>query len=214
MAKEEIKYYLDDNGGLWKMNGSEHLFFSRKTFEWVKAEIFFILPCWEQLPCEQVEQKLEYLKSLGKDEWERTPIRYFSNDNDDVFAIDLYGNEYYVLADMSLKPANKGTVDCMWDGLSKEEAESFVEKEYKEEKWVLAGSGSKLTRYIGDYEGIIWLGDYQGGLPKSKIGYRSEVIHDDGMSDPAIVAFFESDSIDELKKMTEFRMNRGSVIIE
>ena len=145
---------------------------------------------------------------------EKTPLRYFCDDNGKVYAADILGNEFYVLADMTLMPANKGTIDCMREGLSRDEAEAFVKKEYKEEKWILEDNGERLVRFIGDYKGIIWLGDYQGGLQKSEIGYRSEVILDDGMSDPAAVAFFETASIEELKKMTEFRMNRGSPITE
>ena len=30
---EEIKYYLDDNGGLWKSEGSSHYYFSRTRIE-------------------------------------------------------------------------------------------------------------------------------------------------------------------------------------
>lgn len=214
---EEIKYYLDDNGGLWKSEGSSHYYFSRTRIEWIKSAIFFILPSWDyecSITDEDAKKILTDYTADGKWEEEETPLRYFANDNDDVFAEDIYGNEFYVLADMTLMPANKGTIDCMWKGLSKNEAEASVKEEYRKEKWILEDKGSRLVRFIGDYKGIIWLGDYQGGLPKSEIGYRSEVIHDDGMSDPAAVAFFEAASIEELKKVTEFRMNRRSPITE
>ncbi len=214
---EEIKYYLDDNGGLWKSEGSNHYYFSRIRLEWIKSAIFFILPSWDyecSITDEDAKKILTDYTANGKWEEEETPLRYFSNDNDDVFAEDIYGNEFYVLADESLMPATKGTIDCMWDGLSEKEAEDFCKKIYQRDEWIMLAKGERLERFIGDYKGIIWLGDYQGGLPKSEIGYRSEVILDDGMSDPAAVDFFEAASIEELKKMTEFRMNRGSLITE
>ncbi len=203
------QYYLEDNGNLWKKENGKEFFFTRKTLEWIESKIVYILPGWDynnKISDKDGEKVLKDYTNEGKWDEEEEPIRYFANDNDVVFAIDLLGNEFYVLADMTLKPAEKGTVDCMWGGLTKREAESIVEKEYKEEKWILAGAGKKLVRFIGDYEGIIWLGNYQGGLPKSEIGYRSEVIHDDGIDIPATVAYFEAETIDELKTMTEKRM--------
>ena len=214
---EKTKYYLDDDGGLWKTIGVQDYFFSRKKQEWITPKFIFKFPIWDYkntITEDEANKILSDYKKEGIWEDEPVPMRYYANDNDNVFAHDVYDNEYYVLADMSLKPASSGTIDIMWGGLSKEEAESFVKKEYQEEKWILEAHGERLVRFIGDYKGIIWLGEYQGGLPKSEIGYRSEVIHDDGMSDPAAVAFFEAASIEELKKVTEFRMNRGSPIKE
>lgn len=214
---EKTKYYLDDDGGLWKTIGAQAYFFSRKKRKWIAPKFIFKIPVWDyknKITEDQANKVLADYKKEGIWEYEKTPIRYYANDNDEIFALDVYENEFYVLADLTLKPANKGTIDCMWRGVTRDEAETFVKKEYQEKKWILEAAGSRLVRFIGDYKGIIWLGDYQGGLPKSEIGYRSEVILDDGMSDPSAVAFFEAASIEELKKMTEFRMNRGSPITE
>ena len=175
---EETKYYLDDNGGLWKSEGSSHYYFSRTRLEWIESAISFILPSWDyecSITDEDGKKILTDYTADGKWEEEETPLRYFANDNDDVFAEDIYGNEFYVLADESLMPASKGTIDCMWGGLSEKEAEDFCKKMYQRDEWIMLAKGERLERFIGDYKGIIWLGDYQGGASKKRnwISFRS-----------------------------------------
>ncbi len=127
--ENEIQYYLDDDGGLWKKNRIEEYYFSRKKLNWIKSKIVFILPAWDydnKITEDAAEKILADYKSEGKWDEETIPFRYFSNDNDMVFAEDILGNEYYVQKDMSLKPAPKGTVDIMWGGVSEEIAKELV----------------------------------------------------------------------------------------
>ena len=209
--ENEIQYYLDDDGGLWKKVGHDDYFFSRKELNWIKSEIVFISLAWDydnKITADAAEKIQKDYKAEGKLEDEKIPFRYFSNDNDFVFAEDIYGNEFYVLADMTLKPADKGTIDLYWGGVSKEEAETLTKQLYMNETWIMVAKGERLECYIGDYKGIIWLGEYQDGLPKSEKGYRSEIVMDDGMSYPCTVAYFEGETVEELKQITEQEMKR------
>ena len=175
------------------------------------------MPSWDYdcaITTEAAEKILSDYKADGKWEEETIPFRYFSNDNDNVFAKDILRNVFYVLAYMTLKPAPKGTVDCMWGGVSKEEAETLTKQLYEKDTWLMVAKGERLERYIGDYKGIIWLGDYQGGLPKSEIGYRSEVIHDDCIDTPYPIAYFEETTIEKLKEVTEMEMKKRYSIQE
>ncbi len=122
---EEITYYLDDKTGLWKKEKGSEFFFSRKELTWIKSRIVFILPAWDYnnaISAEKANEVLNTFLSAGKQEDEIIPRRYFSNDNDIVFAVDILGNEYYVNPDKSLKAAPKGTVDPLWGGISEEDA--------------------------------------------------------------------------------------------
>jgi hypothetical protein len=42
-----MKYYLDDNGGLWKKNETDDFYFSRKSLKWIKSHIAFIVGDFE-----------------------------------------------------------------------------------------------------------------------------------------------------------------------
>lgn len=53
-------------------------------------------------------------------------MRYFLSDYDRAFAIDEKGNEFYVTKSKGLIAADKGTVDIMWGGITKEEAEEYA----------------------------------------------------------------------------------------
>ena len=119
-----MKYYLDENGGLWKKEEHSDFYFSRKTLTWIKSEIVFIAGDFEynnEIKTETAEKILADYKSEGKWEDEDFPLRYFSNDNDIPFAIDILGNEFYVTKH-GLKEADKGTVDIMWGGITKQNA--------------------------------------------------------------------------------------------
>ena len=119
-----MKYYLDENGELWKKDGADDFYFSRKSLEWIKSAIVFIAGSFEynnEIETEAAEKILADYKAEGKWGNEELPIRYFSNDNDIPFAIDVLGNEYYVTKN-GLKEADKGTVDCMWGGITEESA--------------------------------------------------------------------------------------------
>ncbi|MCR4940208.1 MAG: hypothetical protein K5930_08910 [Treponemataceae bacterium] len=207
---EKIKYYLHDEGELWKKEDGKDFYFSSTKLEWIESRIYFILPSWDYenaLDPHKAEEILSAYKADGKWEEEETPLRYFANDNDSVYAEDIYGKEFYVLADMTLKPARKGTVDCMWGGLTREEAEDFCKKEYKKDDWIMVNCGRTLVRYIGDdYIGTIRLEeDRQEGTEKEKL-YRAEIQLDDGMDYPYVVSYLEATSLEELKKKTERKM--------
>ena len=53
-------------------------------------------------------------------------MRYFLSDYDKAFAIDTKGNEFYVSESKGLIPAEKGTVDLMWGGITEEEAKKYA----------------------------------------------------------------------------------------
>jgi len=53
-------------------------------------------------------------------------MRYFLSDYDKAFAIDTKGNEFYVSKSKGLIPAEKGTVDLMWGGITEEEAKKYA----------------------------------------------------------------------------------------
>ena len=55
-------------------------------------------------------------------------MRYFLDNQDDVWAIDQNGNEFLVTK-KKLIPAKKGSVDLMWGGCSEEEAEHFAKQQ-------------------------------------------------------------------------------------
>lgn len=122
-------YYLDDKGGLWKKEGYDEYFFSRKKLEWIKCQIAYIWPEWEyRFKINEKEAQRahdDYVKD-GIWETEETPFRYYANDNDLVFAEDILGNEFIVLNDMSLKLAPKGTVDPYWGGVTELEARQMI----------------------------------------------------------------------------------------
>lgn len=203
VAEGTPDYYLDDDGGLWKKEGSDQFYFSRTRLEWVKSAIFYILPSWDYenvLTDKDAEKIIADYKADGKWEEEKIPLRYFANDNDSVFAKDIFGNEFYVLADMSLKSAEKGTVDIMWGGITEKEAEKIQESEYQKGKWLLVAKGERWERYMGDYKAVIKLVDYPGEPKLPKKGFRAEIILDDGEGMPATVAYLESENLDELKE--------------
>lgn len=52
-------------------------------------------------------------------------MRYYLDNQDDVWAIDKDGNEYLVTKD-KLIPAKRGSVDIMWGGITEEEAKSYA----------------------------------------------------------------------------------------
>ena len=204
--ENEIQFYLDDDGGLWKKEGTDDYYFSRKSLEWIKAKIVFILPSWDDsnvITENAAEKIIDDYKADGKLEDEEIPVRYFGNDNDFVFAEDIYGNEFYVLADMSLKPADKGTIDLYWGGLTKEEAKQIVEKEYGEGKWILTAGGNRLIYGLDDYDVAIYVNETD---PETKT-YKTQIILDDGMGTPAAVAYLEADTVEELKKKAEDEIN-------
>lgn len=204
--ENDIQYYLDENGGLWKKEGTDDYYFSRTSLEWIKTKIVFINPIYDAsnvLTKEDAEQVLADYKADGKWENEEIPVRYFGNDNDFVFAEDIYGNEFYVLADMSLKPADKGTIDLYWGGLTKEEAKQIVEKEYGEGKWILTDCGNRWIYGLDDYDVKI----YANQIDSENKTYKTEIILDDGMGMPAAVAYLEADTVEELKKKAEEEIN-------
>lgn len=97
-----------------------------------------------------------------------------------------YSNDYSVLSDMSLLPCEKRTVD-LYCG---------------EEKWILLRGGNRLEYCLGDHTGIILLN--QNDTEEDTNGkYKSSILHDDGMSYPAYVAFKYADTLEELKEITE-----------
>lgn len=49
-------------------------------------------------------------------------MNYYLNDYDSPFAMDDQGNEFYVTKEKGLVPADKGTIDCMWGGVTEQEA--------------------------------------------------------------------------------------------
>lgn len=52
-------------------------------------------------------------------------MRYFLDNQDDVWAIDQNGNEFLVTKDR-LIPVKKYSIDLMWGGLSEEEAKEYA----------------------------------------------------------------------------------------
>lgn len=205
----KTKYYLDGNDRLWKKNDYAEYFFSRKKLEWVKSEIVYIWPHWEWdfiIDPKEAKKVLSIYKKGGKLENEETPIRYFANDNDTVFAVDIYGNEFYVLADKTLMPAAKGTVDCMWGGLSSKEVDDLCRKECEKDEWILVGCGNRLVRYIDDYIGTIWLDENCEENLKSEVGFRAGIQLDDNIDYPYFVSYPEAPTVEELKEKTEKEM--------
>lgn len=53
-------------------------------------------------------------------------MNYYLSDIDKAFAVDEDGNEFYVTKSKGLVPADKGTVDIMWGGISEEDAMKFA----------------------------------------------------------------------------------------
>lgn len=53
-------------------------------------------------------------------------MKYYLSDFDKAFAVDKNGNEFYVTKSKGLVPADKGTVDIMWGGITKEDAMFFA----------------------------------------------------------------------------------------
>lgn len=53
-------------------------------------------------------------------------MRYYLSDFDKAFAIDKNGNEFYVTKSNGLVPAEKGSVDIMWGGITEEEAKAYA----------------------------------------------------------------------------------------
>lgn len=124
-----ISYYQDEKKNLWKNEDGDEFFFSRKELKWIKSQIAFILPNWEyryKIEEGEANMLLDDYKKEGRLETEEIPFRYFANDNDMVYAEDILGNEFYVLDDMSLKPAPKGIVDLYWGGVDELEAKELV----------------------------------------------------------------------------------------
>ena len=134
LKMEDIKYYFDKKWGLFKKIGFDEYYFSRKRLDWIECQIVFILPAWDYqcvITSEAAEKIIEEYKTAGNLEDEVTPYRFFANDNDFVYAEDILRNQFYVEADLKLKPAPMGTVDCMWGCVSEEEAAEYV-KRYKQ----------------------------------------------------------------------------------
>lgn len=126
---KNISYYQDEKKNLWKKEDGDEFFFSRKELKWIKSQIVFILPEWEyRFKIEEGEAHmiLDDYKKEGSLNTEKIPFRYFANDNDMVFAEDILGNEFYVLNDMSLRSAPKGTIDPYWGGVDELEAKELV----------------------------------------------------------------------------------------
>ena len=209
--EQQITYYLDDKKRVWKKIGYEDYFFSRKNLDWIKSEICYILPHWDfdyRISENKAMEIIEEYKKLGELKEEEIPFRYFANDNEIIFALDIFWNHYYVLADMSLCPAPSGTVDCMWGGADEDYARSVVEKIYGEGKWILLQSGKKLEYCINEHKGEILLDQKNKAHPNNDGKYESKIIHDDGIDYPAYVAYLEADSLEELKKITEEEIKR------
>lgn len=52
-------------------------------------------------------------------------MKYFLSDFDHAYAMDEKGNEFLVTK-KGLIPTDKGTIDCMWGGITEEEAKAYV----------------------------------------------------------------------------------------
>ena len=119
-----MKYYYD-NTGLWRKDNSEEYFYSRKNLDWIKCECVFVygnLEYFGEITEKEALKKIENYIAAGKIENETLPIRYFFDDRDDVYAMDINGNEFYVTKNNGLVPADKGTIDLYWGGCSEEYA--------------------------------------------------------------------------------------------
>ena len=53
-------------------------------------------------------------------------MKYYLSDFDRAFAVDEQGNEFYVSKSKGLVPAEKGTVDIMWGGITEEESKNYA----------------------------------------------------------------------------------------
>jgi hypothetical protein len=209
--EQKTSYYLDDKNRLWKKDDYNDYFFSRKKLDWIESKICYIWGHWDfdyRISENKAMEIIEEYKKLGELKEEEIPFHYYANDNDSIFALDIFWNHYYVLADMTLCPAPSGTVDCMWGGTTEEDARSVVEKNYGEGKWILFQSGKKLEYCINEHIGEIFLNEKEEELSKNDGKYKSRIIHDDGIDYPAYVAYLEADSLEELKKITEEEIKR------
>lgn len=132
--EQQITYYLDDKNRLWKKDGYKDYFFSRRKLDWIESEICYIWGHWDldyRISENKAIKIIEDYKNLGKLKEEEIPFHYYASDNEIIYAEDIFRNEYYVLADMSLCPAPIGTVDCMWGGVLEDYARSVVKKTMK-----------------------------------------------------------------------------------
>jgi len=123
-----MKYYLDDNGGLWKKNETDDFYFSRKSLKWIKSHIAFIVGDFEynnEIPEKAALIILKDYQKNGIIEDEIMPYRYFLSDSDTVFAANILGESFIVLKDKTLKHSNI-PVDCMWGGIGESEIESYL----------------------------------------------------------------------------------------
>lgn len=53
-------------------------------------------------------------------------MKYFADDYDRAFAMDEKGNEFYVTKSKGLVPADKGTIDIMWGGITEAQARQYA----------------------------------------------------------------------------------------
>ena len=52
-------------------------------------------------------------------------MRYFLDNQDSVWAIDQYGNEFLVTKD-KLIPAKKGSIDWLWGGIAEDQIHKYL----------------------------------------------------------------------------------------
>lgn len=122
-----MKYYYD-NTGLWRKDNSEEYFYSRKNLDWIKCETVFVygnLEYFGEITEKEALKKIENYIAAGKIENETLPIRYFLDNRDDVWAMDIKGNKFvFSYKTKKLEPTDY--LDLMWSGCSEEYAKKRI----------------------------------------------------------------------------------------
>ena len=97
MADEETKYYLDDDGGLWKSEGSSHYYFSRTRLQWIKCKACFFDSATfmlNPLDDKKFQTILSDFENEGKKDKDTPPFQYkYYEYKGEFLAEDIYGND-------------------------------------------------------------------------------------------------------------------------
>lgn len=107
-------YYLDTRGGLWKKEGNDYYFFSQEKLEWIKNHLFYL---WQnhrdfKIKKSDAEKYISKCHENGSLKKEKETYRYWDAGEEYpvIFAVDKNGNEYVVHDDLTLSPAENGTI--------------------------------------------------------------------------------------------------------
>ena len=112
-------YYLNKGSGVWKKEGNEKSFFSNETHAWLDSNQLFYFwknhpdNSYKEITKQDADKIINGILELELPKIDEKELRYCENGNK-AFAVDINGNEFTVLDDMSLQSIPKGTIKTDW----------------------------------------------------------------------------------------------------